>query len=155
MLSRGVVAFGATALPLLAPSLSSAGSRLFVCVFSACVRVYIEVCALRVDPTGRLRVVPQRTVGALSFFLFFHKASAVADDAVVVFVAFDESSSRDLPSLSHYLPALNAPSTPTRRSRRRTRVSLSRRLSCRELREFALLLSSAPRARCCLFIRLS
>lgn len=101
----GRFAFGATA-PFPLPH-RRVGSRLFVCVQCVCFLVYIEVCALRVAPLERLCVVPQRTVGALYFFL---EASAVAEDVVVVYVAFDESSSHELPCLSHYLPALKAPS---------------------------------------------
>lgn len=100
----GRFVFGATALfPL--PH-RRVGSRLFVCVQCVCFLVYIEVCALRVAPLGETLRRP--TVGALSFFYFFLEASAVAEDVVVV--AFDESSSHELPSLSHYLPALKAPS---------------------------------------------
>lgn len=48
-----------------------ASVRVCVCVQCVCVRVYIEECAQRVDPSGSLRVAPGRTVAAPLFFFFF------------------------------------------------------------------------------------
>lgn len=136
----GRFAFGATA-PFPLPH-RRVGSRLFVCVQCVCFLVYIEVCALRVAPLGETLRRPTKD-GRGAFFLLFLSRGVCrrrrrGRRRLRRVIIPRTTKSQSLPPRSQGALLL-----------RRTRVSLSRRLGMsRELREFALFLSSARGVPC-------